>query len=175
MKDLNAGRHIATTIITRLPVRAADTRLLGSKLRILEGRIDVNGYDLAIIASHWTSQLTDEEGEKRERYAETIYDEYRRLSAREPAVNLLICGDFNDTPDVPSVTQYLRAIGDRSQVIPWAMPPVLLNLMAGKDPNCFGTLYHKQLLIYDQIVVFPGLLDDAGWTCARTRSRLSTH
>jgi hypothetical protein len=46
------------------------------------------------------------------------------------------------------------------------MPPLLLNLMAGKDPNRFGTLYHKQLLIYDQIVVSPGLLDDAGWTCA---------
>jgi hypothetical protein len=65
MKDLNAGRHIATAIITRLPVRAADTRLLGSKLRILEGCINVNGHDLTIIASHWTSQLTDEEGEKR--------------------------------------------------------------------------------------------------------------
>src|SRR5262245_19146415 len=46
MKDLSAGRHIAPAVITRLPVREAQTRLLGSRLRILETLIDVNGHDL---------------------------------------------------------------------------------------------------------------------------------
>jgi len=42
------------------------TELLGkNQQRILEGHIKANGHDLVIVVSHWTSRVSDEEGEKR--------------------------------------------------------------------------------------------------------------
>jgi hypothetical protein len=98
MKEVSAGRHIAPAIITRLPVRAAQTRLLAPQLRTLEGHIDVNGYDLVVIASHWTSHRSDDQGGKRERYGDRIYQEYRDLTAPDPRVDLLVCRGASATP-----------------------------------------------------------------------------
>src|SRR5207237_4742330 len=64
MRELSGGRHIAPMILTRLPVEANRTQLLGHRQRILEGHVTVNGHDLAILASHWTSRLTDQGGDK---------------------------------------------------------------------------------------------------------------
>jgi endonuclease/exonuclease/phosphatase family metal-dependent hydrolase len=163
MKEVSGGRHIAPAIITRLPARTDETRLLGSQLRILEGHIDVNGYDLTVLATHWTSHVSDEQGGRRNRYADIIYREYRDLAARNPSVDLLVCGDFNDTPDSPSVTDRLHATGDLAAAI---RNQSLFNLMTGKNPNRFGTHYfHGKMLIYDQIVVSPGMFDSFGWSC----------
>jgi endonuclease/exonuclease/phosphatase family metal-dependent hydrolase len=168
-KDPKGGRHIATAIITRLPVHGNRTQLLGHRQRILEGHIDVNGHELIVIASHWTSRLTEKEGEERKGhgradYSEKIFGRFRAMFTSNPAVDVLICGDFNDTPDAPSVTHNLHAGGDVA-VVRGAHEPVLLDLFAGKDPNRFGTHYHNRWFIFDQIVVSPGLLDDQGWTC----------
>ena len=56
-KNPHGGRNIVTTILTRLPVVADRTQLLGKRHRILEGHIEVGGQDLAILATHWTSRL----------------------------------------------------------------------------------------------------------------------
>jgi endonuclease/exonuclease/phosphatase family metal-dependent hydrolase len=165
MKEVSAGRHIAPAVITRLPVREGETHLLASQLRILEGHIDVNGHDLTLIASHWTSHRSDDEGGKRERYGDMIYKEYRRLADRDPGVDLLVCGDFNDSPDDQSVREGLHTASGRGELECDAPQPRLLNLMAGKDPNRYGTHYFHRLLIYDQIVVSCGMLDDRGWSC----------
>jgi endonuclease/exonuclease/phosphatase family metal-dependent hydrolase len=166
MKDLSAGRHIAPAIITRLPVRTSQTRLIGSRMRILEGQVEVNGHGLTIVASHWTSRVTDQTGERREKYAETIYNLYHDRVSRDPAVDFLVCGDFNDPPEEASVTDYLRAVGDRARVLAGGPESSLLNLMAGKDPSRYGTHYHGgKLLLYDQIVISRGLLDEVGWSC----------
>jgi endonuclease/exonuclease/phosphatase family metal-dependent hydrolase len=165
MKEVSAGRHIAPAIITRLPVREARTHLYVPQLRILESHVEVNGHDLTLIASHWTSHVSDDEGSKRERYADQIYKAYRGLADRDPQLDVVICGDFNDTPDEPSV-RALHAASDRGDVLQEDVEPRLLNLMGGKDPNRFGTHYHQsKLLIYDQIVVSRGMLDDVGWSC----------
>src|SRR5262249_29873914 len=104
MKDLSAGRHIAPAIITRLPVVKDKTRLHGRSERILEGHIVVQGQDLVVLASHWTSRLNDKTGEHRGRYGDQIYGVFKRMYKRDPKVDLLVCGDFNDPPDAPSVT-----------------------------------------------------------------------
>src|SRR5262249_6358869 len=64
-KDPHGGRHIATAIITRLPAISDRTRLLGNRQRILRGHIEVDGKELIVIASHWTSRVTEKEGEER--------------------------------------------------------------------------------------------------------------
>lgn len=169
-KDPHGGRHIATAIITRLPVIADRTRLLGRRQRILEGRIELNGHELVVIASHWTSRITEKEGEERkghgrDDYADKIYGEFRAMYGSNPAVDVLICGDFNDTPDDPSVTKHLHAISDRNAV-GGGFEPMLLDLFANKSPAEFGTHHHgSKWYIFDHIVVSPGLLDDRGWTC----------
>jgi endonuclease/exonuclease/phosphatase family metal-dependent hydrolase len=165
MKELNAGRHIAPAILTRLPVQGDRTRLHGRRQRILEAHIDVNGHDLVVLATHWTSRLTDKDGRHRADYGDQIYGVFKAMYHSNPAVDLIVCGDFNDPPDAPSVTRHLRATGDVDAVRNSGDDPRLLDLFADKDPAEFGTIHERKWEIFDHIVVSPGLLDPEGWSC----------
>jgi endonuclease/exonuclease/phosphatase family metal-dependent hydrolase len=173
MKDLSAGRHIAPAILTRLPVKKERTRLHGSGLRILEGHIEVNGHDLVVIASHWTSRVSDERGDRRGKYGDQIYGIFKGMWKSNPKVDLLVCGDFNDTPDSAAVRKHLRATGDLQAVLQPQADPSLYNLFADKEAGAgFGTHYYAgNWYIFDEIVVSPGLLDEEGWTCERESVR----
>ena len=169
MKNLNGGRHIAPCVITRLPITPQLTRMHGQQLRILECHVTVNGHGLCIIASHWTSQLKQRDGTDgdigREKYAVAIYEAFRAMNKKSIDCDVLVCGDFNDTPDAEPVFKVLGAIGDKTKVKPTDKEPYFLNLMAGKEPAKFGTLwYGGKPLIYDQICASPGLLDNKGWS-----------
>ncbi len=164
MKNLNAGRHIAPCVITRLGLTPQLTKLQGQQLRILECHVTVNGHDLCIMASHWTSQLRQGDS-GREKYAVAIYEAFRKANERNIDTDFLVCGDFNDTPDAEPVVKVLGATGDLSKVKPTDKEPLLLDLLAGKDPAKFGTLYYGgKPLIYDHICVSPGMLDAKGWS-----------
>jgi endonuclease/exonuclease/phosphatase family metal-dependent hydrolase len=165
MKEVSGGRHIAPAILTRLNVERDRTRLLGSRQRILEGHLTVNGHPLVVIASHWSSRIEKGSEARRESYAKTIYGRVRAMYTANPKVDVLICGDFNDTPEDPAVTGALHATGDAEEVLRPGDELRLLNLMAGKDPKRFGTHYFRHWLIFDHIVVTPGMLDDRGWSC----------
>src|SRR5262249_10675560 len=87
---------------------------------------------------------------------------------KNKGVDLLVCGDFNDTPQSDSVNKWLRATDDRKVVREARGETHLLNLFMGKDPLKFGTHYYdadRTWFIFDQIVVSPGLLDAKGWSC----------
>lgn len=180
MKNLDAGRHIAPCVISRVPVNHALTKLHGRQLRILETHITVDGNDLCILATHWTSQLRQSDGgngnEGRAKYATLCYDTFADLAKKNPATDFLLCGDFNDVPGSRTLVYDLGATGDRKRVTPRADKPQLLDLMAevdprtgqerSKDPTRFGTLwYNGQPLVYDHICVSPGMLDNQGWSC----------
>lgn len=164
----NAGRHIAPAILTRLDVDEGRTRVLGDRMRLLEGHILANGHDLAVIASHWSSRVSDHDGARREKYAAQIYLDFVEMYEKNPKVALLVCGDFNDNPDDPSVRENLYAIGrddeEVAKVRASGDDPYLLNLfpIAKEDE---GTLVNRgRWFQFDQIVVSPGLLDGAGWS-----------
>lgn len=172
MRNLDAGRHIAPGVLSRLPLSQQRTRMLGgrSPLRILETHLFVNNHDLCIVASHWTSKLKQADGSNGEagrvKYATTIYDFYKSLADKNPDADFLLCGDFNDTPDARELTHDLGALGDIKKVKAGGEFPPLLNLMAGKTADKFGTIfYNGKPYIYDHICVSRGLLDDAGWSC----------
>src|SRR5436190_1509766 len=57
-----SGRHIATALLTRLPVVRDRTTTLGNRQRILRTQVRVNRHDLVVVVSHWTSRLTDKTG-----------------------------------------------------------------------------------------------------------------
>jgi endonuclease/exonuclease/phosphatase family metal-dependent hydrolase len=165
-KDPKGGRHISTTIITRLPVKPDRTQLHGHRLRILEGHIQVNGHDLVVLATHWTSRLTDKTGAQRAKYADQIYGVYNAMYHSNEQVDLLIAGDFNDPPDSPSVAEHLHASADIEAFHYGGNKPLLLDLFARPVFSHLGTIYGEgKWSIFDQIVVSPGLLDNKGWSC----------
>jgi hypothetical protein len=169
MQNLDAGRHIAPCVISRVNVDVRNVRLIKRPLRILETHLYVNQKDLCIISSHWTSQLRQRDGsdgdDGRTNYAVAIYERFRELNKKDINTDVLICGDFNDTPEADPVVKALGAIGDVTKVKPTDNEPFFLNLMTGKDPTKFGTLwYNGKPLIYDHICVSPGMLDDKGWS-----------
>jgi endonuclease/exonuclease/phosphatase family metal-dependent hydrolase len=165
MKEVAGGRHIAPAVITRLEVRGDRTRLHGRRQRMLEAHIVVDEKDLVVFETHWTSRLRETSEHGREDYADKIYGAVHAMYKSNPRVDVLIAGDFNDTPDDPSVVRRLHTTGDIDAVRRSGAEPLLLNLFADKDPAVFGTHYFHRWLIFDQIVVSPGMLDDFNWSC----------
>lgn len=164
MKEVASGRHIAPCVISRYPL--SDSRLADRQRRILETRVTVNNHELHLVASHWTSQRSDDGSREtggRAGYATTIHQMYARAIEADPKVDFMVCGDFNDAPEAESVAEKLRVTGDREQVTPDARPPRLFGPLSGKSPAEYGTHYFKEPLIYDQVAFSPGMLDDAGW------------
>jgi endonuclease/exonuclease/phosphatase family metal-dependent hydrolase len=162
----SGGRNIAPAIITRLPVESDRTQLLDKRMRILEGHVKVVGQPLVILASHWTSRISDKTGDRRSVYGDRLYGRYRQMLKSNPRVDFLVCGDFNDNPDDPSVKDHLHASGDREAVRAGGAMPLLFNLFAkpwqdGEASHYYGTRPY----LFDQICVSPGLLDREGWSC----------
>jgi endonuclease/exonuclease/phosphatase family metal-dependent hydrolase len=167
MKDLNAGRHIAPAIITRLPVQKERTRLHGKMLRILEGHIIVDGKDLTIFATHWTSRIQAGTEQGRDKYADTIYRAFAEIYHKDPKADVIVCGDFNDSPQDESVVRHLHSSASVNDVRQSRSEPLLYNVFGAKDPaRGFGThFYNGKWFIFDQILVSPAMLQGAGWVC----------
>jgi endonuclease/exonuclease/phosphatase family metal-dependent hydrolase len=168
-KQPAGGRHIATALLTRLPVVKDRTELWDKRRRILKSVVRVNGHDLVVVVSHWTSRVSDRKGEGRDKYADKIYGEYKAMALsaqrRGRSIDFLVCGDFNDNPDDPSVTEHLHAIGDLTRVRR-SREPLLFNLFArARKEGEASHYYGKKAFVFDQICVSPGLLDRRGWWC----------
>ena len=175
-KQPAGGRHIATALITRLPVVKDRTELWDKRRRILKTVVRVNGHELVVVVSHWTSRVGDHKGEGRAKYGNVIHGEYKAMALaahkRGHKIDLLVCGDFNDNPDDPSVTEHLRATGDLTRVRR-AREPLLFDLFArGWKAGEASHYYGRKAFLFDQICVSPGLLDARGWSCDVASARI---
>jgi endonuclease/exonuclease/phosphatase family metal-dependent hydrolase len=190
MKNPHGGRNIATAILTRLPVVADRTQLIGKRLRILEGHIEVGGRDLAVLATHWTSRVSDKDGEGRDKYADQIYGRYRAMHTANSDVSVLICGDFNDNPDDASVAKHLHAVPLTPTLSPQGRglgegasgdPPQLYDLFAKpwaeQRNEGFGThFYRGKAFLFDHLVVSPGMVNGrGGWLCQVETATIVKH
>ncbi len=165
MKEITVGRHIAPAILTRLPVDHARTRQFDKRFRVIQAGVVVEGKELIIFASHWTSRIKDSGVKGRTDYADKIYGACNAMYLSNPNVDILVCGDFNDTPSDVSVVDHLHSVGDPAQAR-GSNPLKLFNLMANRDPKEFGTHYYSgKWFQFDQIVVSPGMLGRSGWSC----------
>lgn len=164
-KESGGGRHISTPVISRVPI--AEHKTIKNRYRILSVKLKGNDHDLYVIASHWSSRLSDKTGATRGKYAKAIYGRFNTLYQQDPNVDLLVCGDFNDNPDDASVVTHLRGKADREDALKVVDgQPNMFNPFAKmQGEKDTGTLYYRGWNLYDQIVVSPGLLDDKGWTC----------
>ena len=163
MKEVSAGRHIAPAVLTRLKV--TKTKGFGTD-RLLHVNVEAAGQELTVLAAHWTSQLTDKTGTRRDHYANHCYGAANELFHANPKADMLLCGDFNETPEAKEVIESLHAGPDRGKVANAHDQLLFLDLLAGKDPKQYGThFYANKPLIYDHICLSPGMLDNAGWIC----------
>ncbi|MEO6809067.1 MAG: endonuclease/exonuclease/phosphatase family protein [Isosphaeraceae bacterium] len=165
-RENRTGRRFAPAILTRLAARDGWTR--GPRdfdnRRILEAHLEAEGAPLVVLASHWTSRVTDKTDVKRTAYAETVYRAFLDQTRANPAADVLLSGDFNDTPEDVAVRVHLRTVGDLETVLLGGTKPHLLNLMIGKDPEVVGTYFYRgRWQILDHILASPGLLDQTGW------------
>jgi hypothetical protein len=167
-RDLKSGRRIEPALLSRVLPARPDGGPAPFGDRILAARVGTDDRPLYLNISHWTSRVGGAKTvRRRAEYAASLYRMVLRARDVDPAVDLLLCGDFNDEPDDPSVRDELRAIADPAVVLAHAADPTpyLLNLTAGLRPSAGqGTyLYGRRWQVFDQIVVTPGLLDPSGW------------
>jgi endonuclease/exonuclease/phosphatase family metal-dependent hydrolase len=170
-EEVVSGRHIAPAIITRLPVEGNRTHLLGRRLRILEGRVKASGKPLVIIASHWSSRVGGQSKTEpgRDKYGDMIYGRFKEMYLANPKIDLLVCGDFNDNPDDPSVVDHLHATSDKSAVLTGGRDPKLFDLFTelykkGEASLYYGSKRNPKKYLFDQVCVSPGMLDNEGWS-----------
>jgi endonuclease/exonuclease/phosphatase family metal-dependent hydrolase len=170
-----AGRHISPVLITRLPVVRDRTRADPKRRRILRTVLRVGKEELIVVVSHWTSRVSDKTGDARARYADVIHGEFRAAHESNPKVDYLICGDFNDNPDDPSVADNLRATGDLARVKESGETPLLFDPFAKLYADGGAThVYGKKKYVFDHICVSSGMLDESGWSCDVDSARIVT-
>lgn len=176
-RESGFGRHISPGLITRLPV-VGRVEVWGSRQRILKAVVRVNDHDLTVVVSHWTSRVTDDakDGDARSRYADAIHGKFRAAHKANPAVDFLVCGDFNDNPDDRSVTEHLRATGDLAAVKEGGEVPRLFDLFAKAYADGESTVepHGKKNAVFDHVCASPGLFDAEGWSCDPESARIVT-
>ena len=172
--DPGGGRSIATAVLSRIPLEGKPV-LLSRQRRILKLTLVKDKKPLTVIASHWTSRLSDTSGRGRLAYAEIIHRDFAAAFKKDPDVDYLVCGDFNDTPDEPAVARGLRAMGDAGKVLDEAKAgraaffhPFAKLAKSGKGTHWF----RGKGFLFDHIVASPGLLDGQGWQYRNNSARI---
>jgi endonuclease/exonuclease/phosphatase family metal-dependent hydrolase len=175
-KGDKTGRHFAPGILTRLGVIADRTRKLNNHNgRILEGHIESNGYDLVVIAAHWTSRVSDksDDGHRRLSYANDCYGRVRAILREDPDADVVVCGDFNDEFKDESMQAGLKVRDNAETVRASVTEPRLLDLFAHWTDDPQGTIYaRRKWSVFDHICVTRGLLDTKGWSCDPATARI---
>lgn len=121
------------------------------------------GADLHVFVNHWPSHWdgTEQTNPLRAIAARTLRREVNRILQNDPAADIIVLGDLNDQPDAASVSAHLGATPVRDSVRVGGS--ALFNLMGPflNQPGK-GTIKGEGIdLVYDQIIVSPGLLDSA--------------
>ncbi|MFQ3651745.1 MAG: endonuclease/exonuclease/phosphatase family protein [Gemmataceae bacterium] len=163
--DPAGGRRIATAVLSRVAV-VGKPELLSSQRRILKLTLQHNKHQLTVVASHWSSRISDNTGRGRAAYAEAIHRDYSKMVAADARVRYVVCGDFNDNPDDPAVTKNLNATGEVKAVLDWKKGerPIFYNPFMDLAKKNKATLYFGPTgYVFDQIVVSPGMLEPGGW------------
>ena len=165
-KDPKGSLHIANAVISRVPVISGSSKVLKKRYRILATRLGTKANPLVVVASHWSSRVSDKTGATRAKYAKQIYGHFNGLYRSNPKVDYLVCGDFNDNPSDASIREHLRAVADPNEARQLAdgLPRMLNPFAELHDESSSGTLYYSGWHLFDQIGVSPGMLDKEGWS-----------
>jgi len=166
----NTGRRFAPGVLSRVKCDNNRTTKLGGRSngRLLRTHLDMDGYDLIVIATHWTSRVSDKTGDRRMSYAKDTYGEFKEILTANPDADVIICGDLNDEFKDESIQLGLHATNDPQAVIDAVPPgrePMVLDLCSLLDPTKGTICYGSKKQVFDHICVSRGMLDGSGWSC----------
>jgi endonuclease/exonuclease/phosphatase family metal-dependent hydrolase len=99
------GQAVGCAILSRLPLVGIHAHGIAvgkaQGRHLLEAEFDFKGERLVVFVCHWKSKLGGSEATEAERRedAALLADRASALIAADPDVELLACGDFNESPD----------------------------------------------------------------------------
>ncbi len=120
----------------------------------------LDGERIAVFMNHWPSRRGGEaiSMAKRNAAATSLKEEMDKFRKQDPNIKLFAMGDFNDDPISPSLKNYLKAVGDESQLsdeFPY------FNLMYKPFKRGVASLaYRDSPNLFDQIIVSKNLVTD---------------
>lgn len=116
-----------------------------------------------LFITHFPSRGEGTEISKRRRYfvASELRNEAHKVLDKHPEENIIIMGDFNDTPDDNSVDEVLGA----EKAFDSIENSKLYNLLYPRYKKGIGTTYHKGWLLFDQIIVSGNMLSSDKIDC----------
>ncbi|WP_341904429.1 hypothetical protein [Fluviicola taffensis] len=106
--------------------------------------------------NHWPSRREGiSESESRRKFAAaTLRRKIDEILNSDKEANIIVMGDFNDTPENFSIRTILRAKGQHEQT-----PGDLINLLIEEQKQGHGTTVHqREWDVFDQLIVSQGLL-----------------
>lgn len=121
----------------------------------IKGRLK-SGSDVHFFVNHWPSRREGvrESESRRLGAAQLLRREIDEILNNDPKANIIVMGDFNDTPLNNSIRQELRAKGQHEQ-----QPGDLINLLIEEHNKGQGTHVHDEKWeVFDQLIVSQGLL-----------------
>lgn len=138
-------------ILVRLPGIEDRTR----DILYVKGKTTTNVL-LHIFIVHFPSRREGRERSERRRYfvASELRNAVYKILSDNPEENILIMGDFNDTPDDNSVDEVLGAQKSFENISNLK----LYNLLYPRHKRGIGSTYHKGWLLFDQLIVSGHLL-----------------
>jgi predicted extracellular nuclease len=143
-------------IETRLLVRLDDEPDFRTR-DILYVAGTIEGNDIHFFVNHWPSRRegTKESNYKRAAAAQVLRRKVLELLQHDESANLVIMGDFNDTPNDASIRTHLKAKGQHE-----LEPNDLVNLLLSAQNKGNGTIVHQRdWEVFDQFIVSQGLMN----------------
>ncbi|WP_343748705.1 hypothetical protein [Fluviicola sp.] len=148
-------RFLETVLETKLIVRVEDEPHFRTR-DILHIKALLCGREIHFFVNHWPSRREGikESENRRHAAAQLLRAEIDEILHFNQDANIIVMGDFNDTPEDPSIHQILRAKGQHEQ-----KSGDLVNLLIEEQKKGAGTVVHeRQWDVFDQLIVSQGLL-----------------
>lgn len=169
-----ASRGMEVGLISRFPVLAQSSHFVWDGIRdILQVDLNVYGKRLTVLVVHWKSRVGGafDTASLRTLCAARAYQLYQEMVRQNEAADIIICGDFNDTPQNISITDVLHAKASQEKVLRQRGHQYLYNCTTelwGKSPGTH--FYDHEWSFLDQIrrvepvetIVSKGMLDHEG-------------
>lgn len=149
-------RFLQTEVETRLLIQVEDEPYFRTRdILYIRGKI-ANRHTVHFFVNHWPSRREGiSESENRRKSAATLLRrEIDKILQVEKDANIIVMGDFNDTPEDYSIRSILRAKGQHEQG-----KGDLVNLLIEEQKKGLGTTVHqREWDVFDQLIVSQGLL-----------------
>ncbi|MDR0802016.1 hypothetical protein [Fluviicola sp.] len=149
------SRFLKAELETKLIVHIEDEPHFRTR-DILYIKTLLSGHEIHFFVNHWPSRREGTRESENRRYAaaELLRAEIDEILHFNKDANIIVMGDFNDTPEDSSIREILRAKGQHEQ-----KSGDLINLLIEEHKKGLGTVVHeRQWDVFDQLIISQGLL-----------------